>query len=388
MKILQLDLADRLLAVRLHRPDAARLDGDRHAAGRAVREGAPQRQLPERDQDHADWRSARRSRTKPIARVSSSPMAPPPPPSSTSPAAPPAGSRAARRLRRTGRVPGVLYGGGAEPVGFDADARELRHALAGSGAVLDLSVDGGESHAGRAQGGPAPPGARRDRPRRPAARAPGRGDPRGRAGRALGVEDAPGVKEGGVLEQITRELNVEALPDGDPRVDRRTTSARWRSATRSCCRAITAPEGVTLLDDLEETVVATLSPPETADRSRGGNRVRDGARRRGRGRRRGRRRRVRRAPPGRSSGPATPLRRWRGPVDWLIVGLGNPGREYAGTPPQRRLHGRRGAGRALGAAAPRTASAAASPRVVPRQPPLGAGVPSAPRWRCCARRPT
>src|SRR6202030_4580351 len=52
------------------------------------------------------------------------------------------GSRAARRLRRSGRVPGVVYGGGAQSVGFDADARELRHALAGSGAVLDLSVDG------------------------------------------------------------------------------------------------------------------------------------------------------------------------------------------------------------------------------------------------------
>ncbi|HEX7610259.1 MAG TPA: hypothetical protein VF380_06285, partial [Solirubrobacteraceae bacterium] len=52
------------------------------------------------------------------------------------------GSREARRLRRTGRVPGVLYGYGADPVGFDADARELRMALAGSGAVLDLSVDG------------------------------------------------------------------------------------------------------------------------------------------------------------------------------------------------------------------------------------------------------
>src|SRR3954452_10780048 len=52
------------------------------------------------------------------------------------------GSRAARRLRRSGRVPGVIYGGGSDPVGFDADARELRLALAGSGAVLDLSIDG------------------------------------------------------------------------------------------------------------------------------------------------------------------------------------------------------------------------------------------------------
>src|SRR6204780_3537720 len=55
------------------------------------------------------------------------------------------GSRAVRRLRRSGRVPGVLYGGGSEPLGFDADERELRHALAGSGAVLDLSVDGAKA---------------------------------------------------------------------------------------------------------------------------------------------------------------------------------------------------------------------------------------------------
>src|SRR5580698_8523238 len=58
---------------------------------------------------------------------------------------PSAGSRAARRLRRQGRILGVVYGGGGEPIGFDADERELRHALAGSGAVLDLSIDGQKS---------------------------------------------------------------------------------------------------------------------------------------------------------------------------------------------------------------------------------------------------
>ncbi len=31
-----------------------------------------------------------------------------------------------------------------------------------------------------------------------------------------GVDDSPGTKEGGVLEQITRELNVEALPTAIP----------------------------------------------------------------------------------------------------------------------------------------------------------------------------
>src|ERR1700759_3036581 len=127
-----------------------------------------------------------------------------------------AGSRAARRLRREGRGLGVVYGGGQDPVGIDADARELRIALAGSGAVLDLSVDGGK----------ATPVVLKE-----AQRDPVRGETvhvdllRVRLDEEIGavvpleltgVDDAPGVKEGGVLEQITRELNVEALPTAIP----------------------------------------------------------------------------------------------------------------------------------------------------------------------------
>ncbi len=126
------------------------------------------------------------------------------------------GSRAARRLRRGGRVPGVLYGGDGDPVSFDVDARELRLALARSGAVLDLSVDGAK----------ATPVVLKE-----AQRDPVRGETvhvdllRVRLDKAIhavvpleltGAEDAPGVKEGGVLEQITRELNVEALPTAIP----------------------------------------------------------------------------------------------------------------------------------------------------------------------------
>src|SRR5215470_3383467 len=57
----------------------------------------------------------------------------------------PAGSRATRRLRREGKVPGIVYGGGEDPVAFSVDARELRLALAHAGAVLDLNVDGASS---------------------------------------------------------------------------------------------------------------------------------------------------------------------------------------------------------------------------------------------------
>src|SRR4051812_46708566 len=54
----------------------------------------------------------------------------------------PSGSRQARRLRREGQVPGVVYGGGQDPVSFQVQGRELRLALANAGAVLDLEVEG------------------------------------------------------------------------------------------------------------------------------------------------------------------------------------------------------------------------------------------------------
>jgi large subunit ribosomal protein L25 len=170
------------------------------------------------------------------------------------------GSRAVRRLRRSGRVPGVLYGGGGDAVGFDADARELRLALARSGAVLDLSVDGGK----------ATPVVLKETQRDPV-----RGETvhvdllRVRLDQAIhavvpleltGTEDAPGVKEGGVLEQITRELNVEALPTAIPESIVHDVSEMVIGDTLLLA-VVAVPEGVTLLDDVQETVVVTLSPP-------------------------------------------------------------------------------------------------------------------------------
>jgi large subunit ribosomal protein L25 len=55
------------------------------------------------------------------------------------------GSRPSRRLRAEGKVPGVVYGQGNDPVAIAVDRRELRHALSGpSGvnAVINLQVDG------------------------------------------------------------------------------------------------------------------------------------------------------------------------------------------------------------------------------------------------------
>jgi large subunit ribosomal protein L25 len=175
----------------------------------------------------------------------------------------PSGSREARRLRREGQVPGVVYGGGSETAAFAVDQRELRTALAHGGAVIELALDGETT-----------PVVVKEEQRDPV------------TGRLIhvdllrvrldqpiqattileldGVEEAPGVKEGGVLEQITRELNVEALPTDIPDSIHHDVSGMEMNDTLTLA-AVTAPDGVTLLDDLEETVIATLSPPRVEE---------------------------------------------------------------------------------------------------------------------------
>ena len=169
------------------------------------------------------------------------------------------GSRATRRLRRTGQVPGVLYGGEGEPVSFTVDARELRHALAASGAVLDLELEGGST-----------PAVLKDAQYHPV-----RGETmhidllRVRLDVAIhatvsveltGADEAPGVVEGGVIDQITREVNVEALPNDIPETITYDVSTMEINDT-VYLSSLVAPQGVTLLDDLEETTLVTLSPP-------------------------------------------------------------------------------------------------------------------------------
>jgi large subunit ribosomal protein L25 len=171
----------------------------------------------------------------------------------------PGGSRSARRLRREGNVPGVVYGGGDEPVSFQVPARELRHVLQGAGAVLDLSIEGATSS----------PVVVKDLTRHPVTGETVhldllrvRLDVKIQSTVVLelaGAEDAPGVKDGGVLEHVTRELTIEALPNDIPDSLSHDVSSMQVNDTITL-EALTPPPTVTLLDD-PETVIATLTPP-------------------------------------------------------------------------------------------------------------------------------
>jgi large subunit ribosomal protein L25 len=170
----------------------------------------------------------------------------------------PEGSRATRRLRRQGLVPGVVYGGG-DCVPFQVDGRVLLHALHAGSAVLDLKLDGD-----------ARPVIVKDQQNHPV-----RGDilhidllqvrldekiQTTVAVELLGVEEAPGAKEGGVLEHVSRELNIEALPTDIPEVIQADVSHMEAAATMHLSE-LSPPEGVVFLDDPEETIIATITVP-------------------------------------------------------------------------------------------------------------------------------
>jgi large subunit ribosomal protein L25 len=169
------------------------------------------------------------------------------------------GSRSARRLRRTGQVPGVIYGGDDEPQLFAVDARILRNTLAHAGAILEVTIDGGG----------AMPVLVKDVQRHPV-----RGEAvhvdllRVRMDEAIhttvtielvGADVAPGVVQGGVLSQGVVELNIEALPGDIPDTLVLDVSGLELNHTATLA-ALTPPRGVTLLDD-PDTVLATITPP-------------------------------------------------------------------------------------------------------------------------------
>jgi large subunit ribosomal protein L25 len=170
------------------------------------------------------------------------------------------GSAESRRLRRQGLVPGVLYGR-EEPVSISIPERDLRAALTtrgGLNAVLDVVVDDGKPHSSVLKEFQTDPvrgfikhvdlqEVRLDQPIHATVPLTLHGE-------------AAGVKEGGVLSQVTNELNVEALPMEVPEHIEIDVSEMYIGDSLRLS-ALVPPEGVKLLDDLEGTVLATVTLP-------------------------------------------------------------------------------------------------------------------------------
>jgi large subunit ribosomal protein L25 len=170
------------------------------------------------------------------------------------------GSRESRRLRKQGLIPGVLYGR-SKPHAIVVPERELRRTLTGGHglhAILDVVLAGQKSvhpsilkdyQVDVVRGGITHVDLQEVRLDQP-------------IHATVTVEllgDGPGVRAGGVLSQVAREVSVEALPMEVPdRLELDVSMLEIGDTLR--LSDLRAPEGVKLLDD-PETVLATVTMP-------------------------------------------------------------------------------------------------------------------------------
>jgi large subunit ribosomal protein L25 len=175
------------------------------------------------------------------------------------------GSRVSRRLRREGFVLGVVYGEGKDARPFQVSERETRALLGEGHTLLDLEMDGSK---------PVPVVVKEEQ------RHPVRGDllhidfHEVRLDTEIeaevpieleGTDQAPGVKEGGVLEHVTREITVEALPTEIPEMLVADVSEMVIGDTLQLS-TVSIPSGVKLTaEEPDEVTIATLSPPRVEE---------------------------------------------------------------------------------------------------------------------------
>lgn len=174
------------------------------------------------------------------------------------------GSPNVRRLRQQGLVPGVLYGKVNKAI--VVAERDLRTALTGpSGlnAIVDVVISGQTTphHA-----------ILKDFQRHPIRGTITHVDfhevrldqPIQTTVPVQLVGESEGVKMGGVLTQVARELNVEALPTEVPEhIDVDVSVLEIGSTLR--LSDVPSVAGVTFLDDPDETVIANVAAPRTEE---------------------------------------------------------------------------------------------------------------------------
>ncbi len=171
------------------------------------------------------------------------------------------GSRRTRRLRSEGLIPGVLYGKGHARA-IVIPERELRSAMTGpSGlhAILDVVIEGQKT---------VHPSILADYQQDPIRGTISHIDLREvrldqpiHATVAIQlVGESVGVKAGGMISLVTREIHVEALPADVPEhIDVDVTHLEVGDVLRLA--DLGAIDNVTLLDDPHETVIATVAVP-------------------------------------------------------------------------------------------------------------------------------
>jgi large subunit ribosomal protein L25 len=169
------------------------------------------------------------------------------------------GKGVARKLRASGRVPGILYGHRMEPVALTVDSRSLYHVLhtgAGSNVLVDLVIDG-KTHLAM------PREIQQNHIKGQLVHvdflAVNRNETIAIDVPIREVGEAPGVKAGGVVEHHLFELHVECLPRDVPEaIDVDVSRLELGDALRVA--DVQAPDGVTILSNAEDSMLAVVVP--------------------------------------------------------------------------------------------------------------------------------
>ena len=175
------------------------------------------------------------------------------------------GKGVARKLRASGRIPGICYRRNAESVPVSLDPKELerllREASSGINTLFDLKVAGGGDFDGRQV-------LVKELQRDPISGAYLHADlyavdlkqtihisiPIHIKGSAVGVTQA-----GGILDHATRELDVECLPDAIPEEFAVDVSG-LEIGDSIHVRDLVVPEGVEILNDPDVSIVSVVAP--------------------------------------------------------------------------------------------------------------------------------
>ena len=173
------------------------------------------------------------------------------------------GKSAARKIRREGLIPAVLYGREMEPISLTVNPVDLKKALsteAGENTLLELHVKGVEEEITKI-------GLLRDVQYNNLTSRPIHFDFQEVLMKELItvkvpveiVGKAPGIQEGGILEEILREIEVECFPASIPNVIEIDVS-QLGIGDSIHISDLTLSEGVTVLHDPDETIITILSP--------------------------------------------------------------------------------------------------------------------------------
>lgn len=173
------------------------------------------------------------------------------------------GTSAARRMRREGWVPGVIYGRGREPLAVAVEDRELRSLLSHhSRGLVNLRVDDSEPLAVLVKSVAWHPITRTplnvdfhavSLTEKVHTRVP-----------VVLVGEPEGVRAGGVLEHILREVEVSCLPTQIPDEVQVDVSALAVGHSLHV-RDIVAPAGAEILTPQDEVVVVVAAPTMVAE---------------------------------------------------------------------------------------------------------------------------